>query len=151
MVRCGCCGFWLTQQMRVDRDLAGFGQATFDVTDQLSVTGGVRVFEARNTLYGFFGYGPGWSSHTGESQCFDFTPFQGAPCVDLNQSKEEVDATYKANISYKFDEDRMVYATASSGYRPPESGWANRSRYIAHPRTRTRPTWHTIPRPANTW
>src|SRR6185369_1390382 len=82
------------------------------------ITGGVRVFESRNSLYGFFGFGPGYSSSTGEAKCFIDSPFQDAPCVNLNKSVEEVNVTYKANISYKIDSERMVYATASSGYRP---------------------------------
>jgi outer membrane receptor protein involved in Fe transport len=117
--------FWLTQQLRVDRDYAAFGQATYDLTDQLSVIAGVRVFESRNTLYGFFGYGSGnpFGSSTGANSCFQFGGFDGAPCVNLNHTAQEVNATYKASVEYKLDPDHMVYATASSGYRP---GGANR-------------------------
>jgi outer membrane receptor protein involved in Fe transport len=109
---------WLTEQVRTDRDAAVFGEATYDITDQLSITGGLRVFDARNSLYGFYGFGAGYSSHTGEAACFDFTPFKDAPCVNLNKVVEQVSQTYKANISYKFDSDRMIYFTASDGYRP---------------------------------
>jgi len=118
--------FWLTHQERVDRDQAAFAQASYDLTDQLTLTGGVRVFEARNTLYGFFGFGANnaYGSSTGENSCFLSGPFDDAPCVNLNKTAEEVNATYKANITYKFDADRMVYATASSGFRP---GGANRN------------------------
>src|SRR5581483_2047529 len=35
---------WLTEQERVDRDEAAFGQVTYDITPDLSITGGVRVF-----------------------------------------------------------------------------------------------------------
>jgi len=119
--------FWLTQELRADRDIAGYGQATYDITDQLSITGGVRVFESRNTLYGFFGYGAGtdalFGSSTGEASCFQSGGFDGAACVNLNHTAQEVNATFKASIEYKIDPDRMVYATASSGYRP---GGANR-------------------------
>ncbi len=48
---------WLTKQHRVDRDYAMFGEATFDVTDTFSLTGGVRVFIYENDLVGFFGFG----------------------------------------------------------------------------------------------
>lgn len=109
---------WLTQQMRVDRDAAAFGQATYDIDDQWSVTGGVRVFETRNSLYGFYGFGSGFSSHTGEAACFDPGKFEDAPCSNLNKTVEEVNTTFKANLQYKFDPDRMVYATVSSGFRP---------------------------------
>ncbi len=115
---------WLTEQVRTDRDAAVFGEATYDITDQLSVTGGLRVFDARNSLYGFYGFGSGFSSHTGEARCFINTPFKDAACVNLNKVGEQVSQTYKANISYKFDEDRLVYFTASDGYRP---GGVNRN------------------------
>jgi outer membrane receptor protein involved in Fe transport len=119
---------WLTQQVRTDRDAAVFVQGTFDITDQLSITGGIREFDSRNSLYGFYGFGDGYSSHTGVSQCFDFTPFQGAPCVNLNKVVEQVGTTYKGNATYKFDEDHMVYFTASSGFRP---GGINRNGDLA--------------------
>ncbi|HEX4505938.1 MAG TPA: TonB-dependent receptor [Alphaproteobacteria bacterium] len=109
---------WLTQEMRFDRDLAAFGQATYDIDDHWSVTGGVRVFETRNSIYGFYGFGAGFSSHTGEAGCFIPGNFEDAPCSNLDKTVEEVNATFKANLQYKFDAERMVYATVSSGYRP---------------------------------
>jgi outer membrane receptor protein involved in Fe transport len=109
---------WLTQQMRVDRDLAAFGQATYDIDDHWSVTGGIRVFETRNSLYGFYGFGAGFSSHTGEAACFIPGIFEDAPCSNLDKTVEEVNTTFKANLQYKFDAERMVYATVSSGFRP---------------------------------
>jgi iron complex outermembrane receptor protein len=115
---------WLTQEMRFDRDVAAFAQGTFDIDDQWSITGGVRAFETRNSLYGFYGFSKTFSVHTGEINCFQSGFFEDAPCVDLNKTVEEVNATFKASIQYKFDSDRMVYATASSGYRP---GGVNRN------------------------
>jgi outer membrane receptor protein involved in Fe transport len=116
---------WLTQQIRVDRDMAAFGQATYDLTDQISITGGVRVFNSQNTLYGFFGYGSGnpFGSATGANSCFLSGNFDGAPCVNLNHTAAEVNATYKASVEYKIEPGKMVYVTASSGFRP---GGANR-------------------------
>jgi outer membrane receptor protein involved in Fe transport len=119
---------WLTQQMRIDRDMAAYGQGTFDIDDNWSVTGGVRVFDARNSLYGFYGFGPGnpYGSSTGENNvlCHVGQIFEDAPCGYLSRTVEEVNATFKATITYKFDPDRMVYATASSGFRP---GGVNRA------------------------
>src|SRR3546814_19604530 len=34
---------WLTKQIRVDRDYAAFGEVSFDITEQLTLTGGGRV------------------------------------------------------------------------------------------------------------
>ena len=80
---------WLTQQKRKDKDYAIFGEASFDVTPQITLTAGGRLFKYDNTLIGFFGFGrdPGigeddtrpftasppngaFSSKTGVIQCF---------------------------------------------------------------------------------
>ena len=50
---------WLTDQQRTDKDSALFGELTFDITDKLSVTGGIRFFKSENSLKGFFGFGLG--------------------------------------------------------------------------------------------
>src|SRR3546814_19318143 len=47
---------WLTKQIRVDRDYAAFGEVSFDITEQLTLTGGGRVYKFDNSLVGFFGY-----------------------------------------------------------------------------------------------
>ena len=109
---------WLTQQVRVDRDYAAFGELTYDLTDKLTVTGGIRFFKANNTLKGFFGYGAGFSGSTGEAACFDPTDFRGAPCINLDKGVKENGNTPKLSVSYKIDEDRMVYLTYSKGFRP---------------------------------
>jgi outer membrane receptor protein involved in Fe transport len=48
---------WLTQQHRVDKDYAAFGEVSYDVTPTFTLTGGGRVFKYDNTLIGFFGFG----------------------------------------------------------------------------------------------
>jgi outer membrane receptor protein involved in Fe transport len=132
---------WLTEQERIDRDQAIFGELSYDITDKLSVTGGLRWFEAENSLVGFFGFGDGFSTSgkSGEALCSDigspdtpveddvgdestWVPFVNqtgtAPCTNLQRRVDEKDTIGKFNISYKFDPDRMVYATYSRGYRP---------------------------------
>jgi iron complex outermembrane receptor protein len=126
---------WLTEQERIDRDYAVFGEVSYDFTDSLTVTGGLRYFKAENSLIGFFGFADDYSGsgRNGETLCsfnagnerFDtssWVPFEGvsgtAPCTNLNNRVEEEDTIGKLNIAYKFDEDRMVYATWSRGYRP---------------------------------
>ena len=58
---------WLTDQDRVDRDEAAFGEATFDVTKHISVTGGIRYYHYNNDLYGFDGYSDGYDALSGYS------------------------------------------------------------------------------------
>ena len=48
---------WLTKQERIDKDYALFGEASFDVTPQITLTGGRALYKFDNTLFGFFGFG----------------------------------------------------------------------------------------------
>jgi outer membrane receptor protein involved in Fe transport len=77
---------WLTKQKRIDRDYALFGEVSFDVTPQITLTGGGRYYKFNNTVFGFAGFGrnPAFiqgedndvppnaaaSSRTGVAQCF---------------------------------------------------------------------------------
>lgn len=114
---------WLTEQERVDRDYAAFGELSFAmVPDKLSATLGARVFKAKNSLAGFFGLSQNYSSSTGEAACFTTpTPnggLHGAPCNNLDKSVDESGWTPKVNVNYHIDDQRMVYATFSRGFRP---------------------------------
>ena len=110
---------WLTSQKRIDIDKAVFGEVSFDLTKDLTATGGIRLFETENSLEGFFGFGAGFSGSTGEAACFSATPITpDAPCTNINKLTKEDGFTHKLNLAYKFDEDRMVYATWSTGFRP---------------------------------
>lgn len=48
---------WLTQQDRVDRDYAVFGEASYDIVPAVTLTAGGRFFKYDNSLIGFFGFG----------------------------------------------------------------------------------------------
>ena len=109
---------WLTDQERTDKDDAVYGELTFDVTDKLAVTGGVRFFETENSLKGFFGYSAVFSGMTGESQCFDQTDFRSAPCINLDKTVKEDGNTKRLNVSFHATDDVMLYATWSEGFRP---------------------------------
>ena len=132
---------WLTQQERIERDNAIFGEVSFDVTDALTLTGGARYFEAENSLEGFFGYSDDFSGsgRNGETLCeflagdarFDqssFVPFVNetgtAPCKNLDKRVDEKDTIFKFNAAYRFGDEKMVYATWSQGFRP---GGVNRA------------------------
>jgi iron complex outermembrane receptor protein len=120
---------WLTDLQRVDRDQAVFGQITWDIIPALSVTAGLRYFKANNSLQGFYGYSAAYQAltgyHSGMDNCggpnamqFTFAPFMGGPCTNLNQGVKENGHTERFNVSYKFDPDRMIYYTYSTGFRP---------------------------------
>lgn len=124
---------WLTKQERIDRDQAAFGELSFDVTDKLTLTGGIRVYKYKNSLQGFFGYSAGYSSKTGEAACLNTdgttrranpagTPVPilvpGSPCTNVDKTTSDSDFIHKLNATYKFNDKALVYATWSRGFRP---------------------------------
>jgi iron complex outermembrane receptor protein len=71
---------WLTQQKRVDKDYAAFGEASFDIAPTLTLTAGGRGYIYDNSLIGFFGFGrnpngppynAAGSSRTGVAGCYN--------------------------------------------------------------------------------
>jgi outer membrane receptor protein involved in Fe transport len=109
---------WLTKQKRVDRDYAAFGEVAWDITPQLTLTGGARVYRYKNSLVGFFGYSAGFSSRTGEAACFAPAIVPGSPCTNVNKTSKDTDWLQRVNLTYKFNDDALVYATFSRGFRP---------------------------------
>ena len=109
---------WLTKQFRVDRDYAAFGEITADMTDKLSATLGTRIYRFDNTIIGFFGFSEGYSSRTGESQCFGPPVVDGSPCTNLDQQTRDTDFIHKLNLTYRFNDDALIYGTVSRGFRP---------------------------------
>ena len=63
---------WLTQQKRVDKDYAAFGEMSFDLTPQITLTAGGRWYKFDNSLIGFFGFGRNPTDN------FTATPFNAA-------------------------------------------------------------------------
>ncbi|MFI4869713.1 MAG: TonB-dependent receptor [Steroidobacterales bacterium] len=115
---------YLNAMSRVDRDRAAFGELSYDLTRKLTLTAGLREFSYDNTVYGFFGYPstevlcePGSLGNAGP----------GRPCIDVNQRATKSGSTYKFNLTYHVDADRMLYTTWSTGFRP---GGINRTRDI---------------------
>src|SRR5258706_5353176 len=116
---------WLTDEYRVDRDYAAFTEANFDITDKLTLTGGIRFYKYDNTLTGFYGFGIGFSpTGTGESHCFAPTSVNGGPCTNLDKRVKDTGETHKVNLTYRITPDKLIYATHSTGFRP---GGVNRN------------------------
>jgi iron complex outermembrane recepter protein len=116
---------WLTDEERVERDSAGFGQLTWDISSHWQAVGGLRFYEYKNSLEGFYGYSQNFHNLTGfypgQNICapnLGPSPFHGAPCTDLNETVSGNGRTYRATLSYKFDPDRLMYFTYSTGFRP---------------------------------
>lgn len=137
---------WLTNQRREDKDWAIFGEANWDITHTLTLTGGLRFYRFDNTLYGFAGFGPinPDFSHTGEARCLTVNglpAFQdpgsalatgnsglAIPCynvADIGPNGQAVPRRSKGtghihrlNIQWKPQDNLMFYATWSRGFRP---------------------------------
>ena len=112
---------WLTDQHREDTDSAFFGEVSFDMTDKLTLTGGVRAYDTESSLKGFFGFGGNYSSNYGEFFCGDpstWVPFNTAPCTNLDDKVDDSGTIFKGNLTYRVNDDALVYATYSEGFRP---------------------------------
>ena len=90
---------------REDTQYAGFGEATWKITDAWTAVAGIRYFT--ETLNGV------------QTQTHPFGGFPGAPnlvpIVDPQETFNKV--TWKANFSYKFSEQLLGYGTVSTGFR----------------------------------
>ena len=122
---------WLTQQIRTDRDYAAFGEVTFDITPQISVTGGGRYYKYKNSLIGFFGYAEGYSPDkyddegnfvrdgTGVSGCNGRAAVvDGSPCTNVDKTTKDSGFIHKLNLTYRPNDDLLFYTTWSRGFRP---------------------------------
>jgi outer membrane receptor protein involved in Fe transport len=109
-------GTWyLTDQREARRDYAGFGEVTWDMTSHISLLGGLRYYKYLNSSQGFSGF------QTSEAKCANPTlvdPYSGGPCQNRFSVATGSGVTPKYTVTYKFDDQRLVYATVSKGFRP---------------------------------
>jgi iron complex outermembrane recepter protein len=91
---------YFNQLLSFDRQIAGFGEANFKVTDTLKLTAGVRVSKDSYSIESLSG-GPQNSG-----------PRAGT------QSNSETPVTPKAGIEWQADPNDLYYFTYSKGFRP---------------------------------
>lgn len=98
------------------RDYAVFAEGTVPITSQIKVTGGIRVFKANNSVYGFSGV----ASQALKLGCtVPFPANQRFSCVNNNKpAYNETGETHKVSVTWQVTSDKMVYATYSTGFRP---------------------------------
>jgi outer membrane receptor protein involved in Fe transport len=127
---------WLTKEKRIDIDKAIFAQADFDLTKQLTLTGGIRAYQFDNSLVGFYGVNSTYYG-TGVAQCLGppVGPYglgaavvDGTPCTNLGvlNADDSISpkrstgngTTWRGNLAYKLTPDNLLYATVSTGFRP---------------------------------
>lgn len=99
---------------RIDRDYAGFVDASYDILPNLTVNGGIRYFITRNSLSGFSGF----ASATGDPTTCPPSTDPNLPCQLFDKTVKQDGETHKINISWKPITGTMVYATYSTGFRP---------------------------------
>jgi outer membrane receptor protein involved in Fe transport len=107
--------YYLTDEALVRRDYAGFGEVTWDATSHISLLGGLRYYKYINSSQGYSGF------KTSASQCADPAlrdPYSGGPCQNRFSVAKGSGTTPKFTATYKFDDQRLVYATVSKGFRP---------------------------------
>jgi iron complex outermembrane recepter protein len=90
---------------REDTQWAGFGEGTWKIDEHWTAIAGIRYFT--ETLNGV------------QTQTHPFGGFPGdpnlVPIVDPEETFDKV--TWKANLSYKFDNGMLIYGTVSTGFR----------------------------------
>ncbi len=129
---------WQTKQVRVDRDEALFGELTFDFTEKFSGTFGARYFEYDNDLYGFNGFLRHCTGQYIDGEFVEIPADEGGeiqyPCFDtriLDDTAKGDDWAFKGSFEYRIDDDKLVYATWSEGFR---AGGVNRARVEGIPK-----------------
>ncbi|MGB3471007.1 MAG: TonB-dependent receptor [Erythrobacter sp.] len=91
--------YFVTDQRRIEEQLAFFGEVEFDLTDALTATFGYRYNETTVSLNGSVG-----------------TVFTADPNVDVRA--EDTRSLFKGNLTYRVSDDFMTYVTFSQGFRP---------------------------------
>jgi iron complex outermembrane recepter protein len=104
---------------RRDVDRAAFADLTYDLTSNLTLTGGIRVFDYQSTAVGFFGFNGNYS--VGEALCATLPTLATAgpviPCQNVNANTSGGKYTDRLTLNYKLGPDKLIYATYSTGFR----------------------------------
>jgi outer membrane receptor protein involved in Fe transport len=89
---------------RAFTDIAVFGELTYHITDTVQFTLGARSFDNEDDV----------TSQTGFPI---YAAFDWAFGPEVKDKNEEDDTLFKGNMSWRFNDDNMVYGTISEGYR----------------------------------
>jgi iron complex outermembrane recepter protein len=116
---------------RKDRQFAVYGEASFDIVkDKLILTGGFRYYNEKASINGssqtsFATGGRGlYNPATGTYSASPTPPATYGISANLNQLYADASPAkytgvlWKANLTYKFGDGSLVYATYSDGFRP---------------------------------
>ena len=121
---------WLTLQDRKDKDWALFGEASFDVTPQITLTAGGRLFKYDNSLFGFAGFGKNpnfdedtqlvapnaaWGS-SGVRRCLTVNGLQLLADEDSPLAEGGVEGTPCTNVGNVVDGEAVPRRTKGNGF-----------------------------------
>ncbi len=115
---------------RVDNDYAAFAEASYDLTDTVKLSAGIRGFIYQNTLFGFSGFlrdalNPTRGGTRPALFCIPTTD-TSIPCANIAASAISgrpfkatgSGETHKINLSWQATPSKLIYATYSTGFRP---------------------------------
>lgn len=93
-----------------NKSVAGFAQATFKITDQLSLTAGARYTDEKKEIF---------YDHTQVHQAGSFLPEGFVQVIVPPQSVDDSWSSFtpKVGLEYQVTDDLMVYASYSEGFR----------------------------------
>ena len=111
---------FINDAIREEEQLAFFGEVTFDITDQWSVTGGARYYDIESSLRG---------SSSFANVCDHSLPCDASQDVDdqgrnydeilaADLPLKESDTILKGTVSWRPLDDTMFFFTYSEGFRP---------------------------------
>lgn len=98
-------------------ELAGFGELTFNPTDKISITGGLRYGKYGGTLDTRAGYNTAYFTYAlfNIPGPLALTPTAAATLEFPGAAR----ASWKGSIAYRPNRDLTLYGTVSTGYRTP--------------------------------
>ncbi len=124
--------WWTGDYMTDTKNTAVFGEIKFDVSDNFSITAGGRWFEVEQTFFNANGPNVNISEPRPVPTLICATPEEEANWLDngvpvprfvhtcfnnTTATSKESDFVPKVNVTYNFNDDKMVYATYSEGFR----------------------------------
>jgi iron complex outermembrane recepter protein len=110
--------FYLTEVDRTYEDYALFSEGTYEILKNLKITGGIRLFRAKNKSVGFDGTALGAAASAGCTTPFTAPRLQACDNVAVSAPYDQSGETHKVSLTYQVTPDKMVYATYSTGFRP---------------------------------
>ena len=102
---------FVNDAIRSEEQIAFFGEVTYDFTDLLSFTLGARYYEIESELVGSSNFATLGDVDGDGGRSFDLIFANDLPL-------KEDDTIFKGSVSYRLNDDALVYFTYVEGFRP---------------------------------